>query len=348
MTVIKRFLAFAHAWLLHAHQAYLRSGAQGETPQLPLIIVGAFRFGGSGKTPVAGVLAQRAHDRGIRVALITYQLNDRHFRKFLRHLRRKAPAVSTPFRTLRRVTPASDWREFSDESVMLAQMHTDVPGFVTHNRWLAWKELAATGLFDLVISDDGIMDSRLHNKPGVQRIVLMNPGEKIHRSQLWPVGKLRYHQGLLSPKDVIWVGPESMLTKKSEFGFSSQGAQLTFSREILLPPTFDKSKSWALICAIGNPVQLLSDLKRMGIKVTAKLLKRDHHAFEESELKAFSQSNPNLGLLCTAKDAVKLPANWRNRFTILSENISISQKALKSLISNETPSAVNHIWTESK
>ena len=66
------------------HGSWMRardaSASRGFSPRIPLVVVGALRAGGSGKTSVTLALARSLADRGMRPALLAYRLGRRRAR----------------------------------------------------------------------------------------------------------------------------------------------------------------------------------------------------------------------------------------------------------------------------
>ncbi len=68
-----------------------------------------------------------------------------------------------------------------------------------------------------------------------------------------------------------------------------------------------KGKKVALFCAIGKPERFVQSVKAAGAEVVDTFFKDDHRAFTQREIQEFSRQNPGATLVCTEKDAVKIP-----------------------------------------
>jgi len=131
-------LLWRAGWLLH--RPFFR--ASGRRPSLPLIVIGAVRAGGAGKTPVVRQIVQQLTDQGLRVGVMVYSVESRN------------SGASN------RVAPMSDWRASSEEAVWLAR---NCPAIVwgTRSRWQTWQQIAQQNEVDVLVSDDGLEDPRL-------------------------------------------------------------------------------------------------------------------------------------------------------------------------------------------
>ena len=87
------------------------------------------------------------------------------------------------------------------------------------------------------------------------------------------------------------------------------------------------SKKVAAFCAIAAPARFLNTLKTLGCCVILKQQKPDHMLFSRDELERLANRALDQGaecLVCTEKDAVKLPENLSLRLPIVPLEISLS------------------------
>jgi tetraacyldisaccharide-1-P 4'-kinase len=228
-------------------------------PELPLIVVGSLRAGGAGKTAVTLELARRLAARGKRVGILAYRI-------------RGAEDLE--------VTPEANWRESSDEAVLLAR-RSGARVFATRDRPALWRRLDRGGEFDVLLADDGLMDTRL---TGAYRVALVRPGENPGWMDLLPAGPYRLTASFLG--DVNHV--------------------LTFSREPVLPAGFDFSKSYWILCGMANPAAFREDLERAGVRVAGLMAGPNHGIPEVGDPQGGMRPPAGSGFLFTAKDGVKL------------------------------------------
>lgn len=287
-------LAPAYRAGFRAHQAWLRrqGAALGPPPGLPLVVIGSLRAGGSGKTSVASALARDLARRGLRPALLAYRIG---------------PGSGGPGGDPLEVGPDSDWRSSSEEAVLLAR-ETGARVFATRDRARAWRTLADMGrrrTFDILLSDDGFQDPRLH---GAFRILLRRPGERAGSRDSLPAGPFREGESAAARADIEVSGPwpragEGVTGTLPEGG---PGGGRRFRRRLILPPGWDAPRPCLAHCALGDPAPFLADLARAGIRPAETVRGRNHGAPPWARLRAASARHPGLPILCTRKDWVKL------------------------------------------
>lgn len=258
-----------------------------------MVVVGALRSGGSGKTSVTSEMARVLTARGRRVAILAYRIG--------RGDRASGAGGSLPDRKiLLEVHENDDWRRSSDEAVMLRR-ESGVRVFVTRNRAEAWKRLHDPGIqdgrpFDLILSDDGFQDPRLRNS---LRILLVAPGECPRLRDLLPAGPFRERSAARARADLIVEGPFPE-------GSSIEGGRPGFRRELILPEGWDPGKTWIAASALGDNNRFLADLRRKGIAPVAVIRGRDHEPLNPGLLADFAARFPGAGFLCTRKDYLKM------------------------------------------
>ena len=276
---MKKLILTPLAWLYAAsgflhRNIWLKPALQDRHHPLPMIVVGSLRAGGAGKTPVVQALAKHLSTRGLKVGILCYWLNKYNSDKWME------------------VTSRSNWQDCSDEAVLLAR-NTNCRVFVTRNRERAWDELNRLNQFDLLLSDDGLMDSRLK---GAFRMILRMPGESPGISDLLPAGPYHLTAKILDEMDCVVEGPAPG-AECGEFGVR---------RELIFPEGFDPLKSWWILCGLGNPDMFRTDLIRSGVRI-AGMSRGPNHGVPDLK-RAFSEAARASagGFLCTAKDAIKL------------------------------------------
>ena len=173
--------------------------ARGFSPRIPLVVVGALRSGGSGKTSVVLALARELSGRGLRPAILAYRLGPGDAR---------SNRTGDPLE----IREDGDWRETSEEAVLLRR-ESGLRVFVTRNRASAWRRLhedrfQADGAFDILLSDDGFQDPRLH---GSLRLLLSAPGERPGLFDLLPGGPFRETRRAAARAHLRLEGPFSTI-----------------------------------------------------------------------------------------------------------------------------------------
>ncbi len=302
--------AWAYAAAAAVHRRWwLRPALRDRAHLLPLVVVGGLRAGGSGKTAVARELARRLADSGKNVAMIAYWLSPAP----------KGRGLTARGRGLAEVGPDADWRVCSDEAVLLARAGAGRV-FVTRNRERAWEALSRMGGFDLLVSDDGLCDPRL---AGALHLVLRAPNEAPRRRDLLPFGPYRTTLESLRDEHHIVAGPLAHPPPA--------GAGLWFRRRLEFPAGFDFGRVWWAVCGLGHPEAFCRDLEAAGVAL-AGLCRGPDHGFPSSRKRArAARRRPEAGFLCTAKDAVKLPASQRAGFAVIGERIELAAGLLQTV-----------------
>jgi tetraacyldisaccharide-1-P 4'-kinase len=279
--------------LTRVHRLGMRLGAlRGFRPAIPLVVVGALKAGGSGKTSVTLELARAFQARGLRVAILTYRLGP------------GGPGRGGPGGDLCEVRPGDDWRRTSEEAVMLRD-GSGARVFATRDRARAWRalhapEFRAGGPFDLILSDDGFQDPRL---AGAFRLLLTAPGECPGLFDLLPAGPYREIWSARLRADLRLEGPWA---DAAEVTREIPGIVHPFFRRLDLPPGLERDRPWIALCALGDNAPFLRDLARVGIFPVAVVEGRNHAPLPLKALKAALAAHPGAGLLCTRKERARL------------------------------------------
>ncbi|GEM_PF-1714319 len=311
--------------------------AQGFSPRIPLIVVGALRSGGSGKTSMTLELARELAARGLRPAILAYRLGSG---PGLASGQGSGSAASDRREDPSEVRTDSDWRASSEEAVLLRR-ESGVRVFVTRNRAAAWRRLHEArfqegGAFDILLSDDGFQDPRLR---GALRLLLSAPGERPGLFDLLPGGPFRETRRAAARADLRLEGPypeafpapahpsdpsgpadgpapegkpagyPQYVTSGIPGAASPSGIPVfPFRRRLIPPPGFDHGRPWIVFCALGDNGPFLADLARLGIRPVAVITGRNHAAPPLKKLRAAAALHPDAGILCTRKDFLKLEA----------------------------------------
>jgi tetraacyldisaccharide 4'-kinase len=277
--------------------------AKGPVSVIPLVVVGALRSGGSGKTSVTLQLARDLANRGIRPALLVYRLG------------------GSSGEDLFEVEPDGDWRASSDEAVLLRR-ESGLRVFATRNRARAWRMLQAErfqaeGAFDILLSDDGFQDPRLD---GALRLLLQAPGERPGLFDLLPGGPFRETWKAASRADLVLTGPlpsevtwpvpgDSLASRNPADSSASPAFSPVFRRRPILPAGYDPERPWIVYSALGDNGPFLRDLARLGVRPVAVITGRNHAAPPLKKLQAAAARHPGAGVLCTRKDFLKFAAH---------------------------------------
>lgn len=263
-------LAWAYGAAAALHRAaFLRPRFPDRAGWPPLLVIGSLRAGGAGKTAVTLELARLLRGEGLRVGILAYRVG------------RSREGDRAP---LAEVFPDGDWRESSDEAVLLAR-ESGARVFVTRDRERAWRGLALAGGFDILLSDDGIMDARL---AGAFRAILAGTDENPSRTSLLPAGPYRLPASALARADLVLR------------------AGRDFAREILPPPEPEPGRAYWVLCGLGNPEAFVRALEAAGIRVAGVSAGPDHGLPDLARAREDAARAGVDRFLCSAKDWIKL------------------------------------------
>lgn len=239
---------------------------------VPVVVVGNFTAGGTGKTPLVIALAQYFAGRGYRPGIVSRG-----------HGRRS----SSPLR-VSDSTPV----EFCGDEPKLMFERTRLPVLVDRERTAAARAAIAAGC-DLVIADDGLQHRRLGRDIEIEVI----DGERGYgNGLLLPAGPLReapracdfrvVNGGApagegwsmsLQLRDAVSLGEPGLIRALSKIGAAKVHA----------------------VAGIGNPARFFKALSDAGLQLTGHAFE-DHHRFRIEDFSGMAGP-----ILMTEKDAVK-------------------------------------------
>ncbi len=263
----------------------------------PLVVIGSLRAGGAGKTPVARELARHLGAQGLRVGVLAYAIR----------FRETAAQI-----TFTEIFPDSDWRDSSDEAVLLARGLPQARVFVTRDREATWEALSRTGGFDVLVSDDGLMDPRLH---GSFRTMLVRPGERPVWRDLLPAGPYRLTAAALGAMDqVLCEGTGFVRAPRAPTGWTAE-------------------KTGWIVGGLGNPDHFLKAVKSAGMHIAGSTFGPDHGLPDLADLAKARRAGARAGVTefwCSEKDAIKLenhPEKPEN-LLVVGEDVTLSPEFL--------------------
>ncbi|MDT5062223.1 MAG: tetraacyldisaccharide 4-kinase [Acidobacteriota bacterium] len=283
----------------------------------PVISVGNVTTGGTGKTPLVEWVARAVAKEGLRVCILT--------RGYGRGDEGKRVVVSDGERIL------ADARMGGDEPRLLAETLQGVAAVISDADRVAAARWAVENLkSEAFILDDGFQHLRIARDLDLVCVDATNPwgGER-----LLPHGRLREPLRELACADCI------ILTRSEQApdldSLRKQAERLSGARPVLLSRTRTRTlrpldaiavkndqpnssthhsslithHSLAAFCAIGNPAAFFEHIRKDGHDLKLTRAFPDHHAYSQSDidwLVSEARRAGALGLLTTAKDAVKL------------------------------------------
>src|SRR6185369_3246043 len=226
-----------------------------------------------------------------------------------------------------------------DEAVLLA-IRSGCPVAVGHDRLAAcqtaWKKLIENGEPpDVFVLDDGFQHRALARDVD---IVMTSDADASMR--LLPAGPLREPVSALGRAAVaIALAAPDARAAASATG-ATRVIRAAMRPSMLVSSVADVSgdaPSWlsgreiVAVAGIARPERFLDDLSRAGARVTAAIVRRDHHRYDEpdgAEIDRAVASSPGAVVVTTEKDLVKL-THLRPRLGMLALRVELELESRK-------------------
>jgi len=267
-------------------------GVQGA---VPVICVGNFTAGGTGKTPIVCWLVDVLEERGLKPAILTRGFGGR---------------LAGPVWVRRGSQTAS---EVGDEPLLLAKR---APVMVARNRADGLRTIAQNeNTFDVVIMDDGLQN------PSVTKdltIAVVDGMRGFGNGRVIPAGPLRASLGEQAPRvSAVVINHGSALSSSASF---KERISEKLRRHGFDGPVIDASisvsahaeglagKRVLAYAGIGHPERFFETVRSLGAQLVDQRVFADHHVVTQSEAQALVQSaaTEGLTLVTTEKDWVRL------------------------------------------
>lgn len=289
----------------------------------PVVSIGNLTVGGTGKTPVAEMLARALQQRGRRVAILSrgYKSLPRPFTQRLRNKFLKNRDLFPPRVVSDGHQVLLDSRHAGDEPHMLAK---NLPGVCI----LVDKDRVKSGLHalrhfdsDILLLDDGLQYQRLRH--GVD-IVLVDRQAPFGNEHLLPRGTLREPPANLRRASYIIVtksGPEpdeTLLRRLRSLNRTAAIIECTHAprhwQDLRTGEKFPldhlRGKHVGALSGIARPESFEEGVRELGARVEITKAFADHHRFTKKEIFRFLEwcDRRSLdALVTTEKDAVRFP-----------------------------------------
>lgn len=290
-----RHLAYDRAWLRRRH-----------VPGPVIVSIGNIVVGGTGKTPVLLKLGQELCRNGVeRLTILS------------RGYRSTAETAPTPYVIAPNQTPNAEM--CGDEPCLLAQRLPQAYVHVSRDRYASAKMAVAAGA-QVLLLDDGLQHRQLVRDFD---IAVVDADFPLGGGHLFPRGGLREHpRGLARAQGVVLNHVRSLEhfhhVRKELYAYTSApaiGMQPVVSEIVSLDARKRVLPSLAgvrvgVFCGIAQPRRFVEEVTALGATVVESLFSADHRLPALERLEAFAKQAQKKGaewLLCTEKDAVKLP-----------------------------------------
>lgn len=252
--------------------------------KIPVICIGNFVVGGTGKTPFAIELAHRLREDGLRPGFLLRGYGGRN----------KGPLLVDP--------GFHDARSVGDEALLLARHG---PTIVAANR-PAGARYAEKHEIDVLLMDDGFQNPSLAKDLS---LVLVDCAVGFGNGKCFPAGPMRApaSQQILKADCLILVG-EGTAAEEAIHLAGRRGLPVLHAH--LRPQEnedLDGRKLFAF-AGIGRPQKFFATLKKLGYEVKRTWGFADHHQYSEKDARTLltEAEEAGLQLVTTSKDMARL------------------------------------------
>ena len=271
---------------------------------LPVICVGNFSAGGTGKTPVSAFLYDQLVIRSFKPALL---------------IRGYGGTARQPLWVDHSLHSAS---EVGDEALMLAESR-DV--LVARDRVAGASAIAATGKHDVILMDDGLQHPYIAKDFSIG---VFDGAIGVGNGWLLPAGPLRigFKSGIKTIDAAIINGADNTnIAARLPNVMPLYYGHLTADQNMIDGLNDDPVLAFA---GIGRPNRFFATLRHAGANLMHQLAFADHHPYSEADLTRLQEDAARLGavLMTTKKDWVRLPAEWRERVGFLPVTLDFDDK----------------------
>jgi tetraacyldisaccharide 4'-kinase len=268
-----RLLSLVYRGLTQMHGAAFSTGLKkAHRLAVPVIVIGNFTAGGTGKTPLIVALAMHLQSRGHQPGIVSRGYGRRS---------------NAPVRVERDTAPA-----LCGDEPRLVFERTGLPVFVDADRVAAAQRAIDAGC-DVILADDGLQHRRLARDIEVE---VIDGVRRYGNGRLIPAGPLRE-----APRDTglrVVNGGDATRADEWRMDLQLSDAVSLATRERRPLATFSGATAHAL-AGIGNPARFFDALRAQGIVVNEHAFP-DHHAYRPEDFAGMLGA-----ILMTEKDAVK-------------------------------------------
>lgn len=278
----------------------------------PVISIGNLTAGGTGKTPFVAYVVDWLIQRGYRPGIVS--------------------------RGYHAIESDSTGEIANDEKRVLEALCPGIPHLQNANRVLAASQAVSHHNCQMLVLDDGFQHRRLHRDLDIVLIDVTNP---FGHGFVLPRGLMRESITGLKRADLLALTrceqakPDVIQEIKEKIGQVTTAPIIQTAFE----PTRTRSILGAIerlshlsntpvvaFCGIGNPDGFWRTLESADIECLASRSFADHHIYSDSEIADLQQLAQRVGARClvtTAKDLVKIPAEWCDALPVLAVDIEL-------------------------
>lgn len=268
---------------------------------IPVVCVGNFTMGGSGKTPVVLYLVEQ---------LVHMNIHQRHEIAILS--RGYGGRCRGPLRVDPLTHTATD---VGDEPLLLAQA---APTWIAHNRYDGARAAQNDGA-KIIIMDDGLQNRQLQHDC---RLVVVDGAYGFGNGLVFPAGPLRENlrHGLNTIHAFLVIG-----IGKEKHTIQNQDGSKNFQFNFQSVTTVDTDREQPVIAfaGIGHPQKFHHALLKAKVNVISFKSFPDHHKYTNNDLDKLLQyaQSSQAQLLTTVKDYMRLPDDFKSHVTVCHQKL---------------------------
>jgi tetraacyldisaccharide 4'-kinase len=266
-----------------------------------VICVGNITVGGTGKTQIVQLLAERYQAQNKNILIVT-------------------KGYGSSLKTAKIVTQSDNAASVGDESKLLSEIAPVVAARKVEYSLPIINKLKP----EIIIFDDGMQNPNFIKD---YTIIVFDNMRRIGNGKLFPSGPLRQKvsTGIKESDSIVMIGDDECKDNIIQNYATEYGKHLFRAKINLVSPL--KNTEYFAFSAIGNPDKFFNTLIKNGAKLKRTKIFPDHHQFTQNEiieLKNIAKKH-NYTLITTKKDYVKI-----------NDNANIDCTSIELILDNET------------
>lgn len=277
------------------------------TASIPVICIGNFTLGGSGKTPTVQLVAEILKACGKRPAIL---------------LRGYGGSAKGP---LRIDLTQHNARLVGDEALLHVHI---APTWISRDRVAGAQAIEASGECDCIVMDDGAQNPKLAKNLIIN---VIDGGVGFGNRKTFPAGPLRedLNPALNRTHAVVVIGEDKLHIDEQLKRHPAMARKPVMTAHIaiaeLVPHLYEQPLF--AFAGIGRPDKFYSTLRHEGLNVVGTHDFPDHHPYRGSDIKMLSAlaAGQNAQLVTTTKDWVRVPAGYQHMVEFLPVKLHVDQ-----------------------
>ena len=266
---------------------------------IPVLCVGNITLGGAGKTPT--VIEMR-------------QILTKNFKKIFVLTRGYKGTAKGPLI----VSKDHSFHEVGEESLLHSHFGLTC---VSKKKFLGAKFCEAQG-GKLIIMDDGLQSIDIKKDC---KVLVIDSEYGFGNKNIFPSGPLRepINSGIKNCDLILIIGNNSNIFEKNMIP-----KQKVFMAKKEISIESCKNKNLFVFSALGNNTNFHNSLLHSGFTIKRIKSFSDHYIFKKNDILSILNlaKKENLTVVCTKKDYIKVPEEFKNKITPVNLNLKIEKK----------------------